>query len=77
MHLALFAVLALTGRWAGLGARSLGVLLLGYTVVSELVQGLSPLARSASLADGVADLAGVVLGLLAWELLVARRTPAA
>ncbi|TFV60214.1 UNVERIFIED_ORG: VanZ family protein [Bacillus sp. AZ43] len=76
VHLALFAVLAVTGRWAGLGARPLGLLLLGYAVVSELVQGLSPLARSASLADGLADLAGVVLGLLAWELLADRATPA-
>jgi hypothetical protein len=76
VHLALFAVLALTGRWAGLGARTLGMLLLGYAVVSELVQGLTPLARSASLADGLADVTGVVLGLLAWDLLARRRTPA-
>ena len=72
VHLALFAVLALTGRWAGLRAGVLGGLLIAYAVVSELVQGLTPLARSASLADGLADVTGVALGLLAWTLLARR-----
>ncbi|WP_347057533.1 hypothetical protein ABC795_12605 [Blastococcus sp. HT6-30] len=37
-----------------------------YAVGSELVQGLTPLARSASVADGAADLAGVAVGLVLW-----------
>ena len=69
VHCALFAGLALTGRWAGIGTAVLSVLLVGYAVLSEVVQGvIAPLARSASLADGVADVAGVVLGLVVWGL---------
>jgi hypothetical protein len=74
VHLALFAALALTGRWAGAGARPLAVLLLGYAAVSEVVQGLSALDRSMSLADWVADAVGVLLGLVLWGL-AADRTP--
>lgn len=69
VHLGLFAVLAVTGRWAGVAARALGPLLIGYAVVSELAQGLSVLGRSASLADGIADVLGVLLGLSAWAAL--------
>lgn len=68
VHLALFAALAVSGRWAGVGARALGVLLLGYAAVSEVVQGLSALDRSMSLADWIADAVGVLLGLALWEL---------
>jgi len=75
VHLGLFAALALTGRWAGIRVRVLAALLVGYTVVSELVQGLTPLARSASVADAAADVGGIALGLLLWEL-VARRSRA-
>ena len=77
VHLLLFAVLAFTGRWAGMRAGALAVLLVGYAVVSELIQGLSPLARSASPADGVADAAGIALGLLAWTVLARRWAAAA
>jgi len=75
VHLALFAALAVGGRWAGIGARALAVLLLGYAAVSEVVQGLPALGRSTSLADWVADAVGVLLGLALWEL-GARRTSA-
>jgi hypothetical protein len=75
VHLALFAALAAGGRWAGIGARALAVLLLGYAAVSEVVQGLPVLDRSMSLADWVADAIGVLLGLALWEL-GARRSPA-
>jgi hypothetical protein len=72
VHLALFAALALTGRWAGIAARPLAVLLLGYAAVSEVVQGVSALDRSMSLADWVADAGGVLLGLALWGLDAAR-----
>lgn len=75
VHAGLFAALALTGRWAGVGATPLAVLLPAYAVVSELIQGFTPLARTASLADVLADVVGIVLGLLLWSLL-ARRAPA-
>lgn len=73
VHLLLFAALALTGRWAGARAGALGVLLVVYAAVSEVVQGFSALERSASVADWVADTVGVLAGLAAWEW-AARRT---
>jgi hypothetical protein len=76
VHGALFAALAVAGRWAGCGAAPLGGLLVGYAVVSELIQGFTPLARSASVADGLADLVGIVIGLAVWALLSRRTTPA-
>ncbi|TQN41908.1 VanZ like protein [Blastococcus colisei] len=74
VHAGLFAALAVTGRWAGIGVGTLAALLLGYAVVSELIQGFTPVARSASPADVLADAVGTVLGLLVWRLL-ARPTP--
>ena len=72
VHLLLFATLALSGRWAGVRAGVLAALLIGYAAVSEVVQGLSPLGRSASVADWVADALGVVVGLAVWARLVVR-----
>ena len=66
VHLLLFAALAGSGRWAGARAGVLGALLVLYAAASEVVQGLSALERSASVADWVADLVGVLVGLLAW-----------
>ena len=66
VHLLLFAALAVSGRWAGARAGVLGWLLVLYAAASEVVQGVSSLERSASVADWVADGAGVLLGLLAW-----------
>jgi hypothetical protein len=75
VHLALFAALAASGRWAGIGARALAALLLAYAGVSEVAQGLSALDRSMSVADWVADAAGVLLGLALWDR-PGRRRPA-
>jgi hypothetical protein len=75
VHLALFAALAASGRWAGIGAQALAVLLLVYAAASEVVQGLSALDRSMSAADWIADAAGVLLGLALWSL-AARRSRA-
>jgi hypothetical protein len=69
VHLVLFAALALSGRWAGMRARVLVAPLLAYAAVSEVVQGMSPLARSASVADWVADAVGVLAGLVLWARL--------
>lgn len=73
VHAGLFAVLAVTGRWAGIGPRALAALLAGYAVVSELVQGLSALGRTGSVADALADLAGTLVGLLVWAAADRRR----
>ncbi|RBY96756.1 VanZ family protein [Blastococcus sp. TF02-8] len=68
VHLALFAALAATGRWSGIPAVPLAVGLLGYAAASEVIQGVTPLARSASATGGLADAAGIALGFLgrAW-----------
>jgi VanZ family protein len=72
VHIGLFAALAVSGRWAGISARALAPLLLAYAAVSEVVQGLSVLDRSASFADWLADAVGVLLGLLVWASLERR-----
>src|SRR4051812_6978767 len=55
VHVLLFAALALSGRWAGVGWRVLGVGLVVYGAVSEVLQGVTPLGRSASVFDWFAD----------------------
>ncbi|MCZ2821969.1 VanZ family protein [Modestobacter sp. VKM Ac-2977] len=73
VHGLLFAVLAVSGRWAGVGRGVLAVLLVLYAAASELLQSLAVLNRSTSLADLVADVVGVAVGLLAWEALARHR----
>ena len=75
VHLLLFAALAVSGRWAGARAGVLGALLVLYAAVSEVVQGISALERSASVADWVADAIGVLAGLIGWAW-AGRRTRA-
>ncbi len=75
VHLALVLALALAGRWAGIRALPLAVLLVTYGGISELVQAVSDLQRSGSVVDWLADVAGTGLGLLAWSR-VERRAPA-
>jgi VanZ like protein len=74
VHFSLFAVLAFTGRWAGVGQSVLAALLVLYAAGSELLQGTSLVNRDASIGDLVADSAGVVVGLVVWRLVAARRT---
>ena len=73
VHFALFAALAVTGRWAGIGRGVLAGLLVLYAAGSELLQGTELVDRDASIGDLVADSAGVVAGLLVWRLVAARR----
>jgi hypothetical protein len=70
VHGALFAALALTGRWAGIVRTVLAAALGGYAVVSEVVQ--SMIGRDATVGDWLADVVGLLVGLLAWQL-IARR----
>jgi VanZ family protein len=77
VHAGLFLLLALTARWAGIGRSVvIGVLVL-YAAVSEVVQGLDVIGRDASPADWIADLLGVLAGLLVWAALSRTRGPAA
>jgi uncharacterized protein YfiM (DUF2279 family) len=73
IHFTLFAVLAATGRWAGIGRGALATGLVLYAGGSELLQGTDLVDRDASVGDLLADSAGVVAGLLLWRLLAARR----
>lgn len=69
-HFAIFFLLAVTGRFAGHRTEALLVGLLGYAVVSEVLQAVLPIRRSGDPMDALADAVGVVLGLAAWRLLV-------
>ncbi|SFL84766.1 VanZ family protein [Geodermatophilus ruber] len=73
VHVALFASLAVTGLWAGIRTAVLVGLLVLYAAASEVVQALSALERSGSVADWAADVLGVIAGLLLWAG-IARRT---
>ena len=72
VHFSLFAVLALTGRWAGVRRGVLAGMLVLYAAGSELLQGTDLVNRDASVADLLADAAGVLGGLLLWRLIAAR-----
>ena len=76
VHASLFAVLALTGRWAGVGQSVLAGLLLVYAAASELLQGIPALQRDPAVGDWLADAVGVLLGLLVWAALTRRRSTA-
>jgi hypothetical protein len=69
VHLLLFTALAVSGRWAGLGFRVLGSVLVLYAGISEVIQGVAPLHRDASVGDWLADSIGALLGLGLWAWL--------
>jgi VanZ family protein len=71
VHAVLFLALAATGRWAGLRPGVLAPALVAYAAGSEVLQGWDAIGRTASVADWLADVAGVLAGLALWA--VARR----
>jgi hypothetical protein len=73
VHAALFAGLAVSGRWAGGDRGPLAALLVGYAAVSEVLQEWGPVDRTGSVADLLADVAGLLLGMLVWERVAASR----
>lgn len=75
VHASLFAVLAFTARWAGLGPRVSVPLVVGYAAASELVQAFAPIARDGSWGDLLADCVGVLLASLAWVAVARARRP--
>ena len=76
VHASLFLVLAVTGRWAGVGRGVLAGVLVLYAAVSEVVQGMDVVARSASVADWLADVVGLLAGLTLWAAVSRRRSSA-
>jgi VanZ family protein len=77
VHLLLFLVLTVTGRWAGVRRAVLATVLVLYAAGSEVLQGLDAVGRSASIPDWLADVVGVLAGLAAWAALARRRRPLA
>jgi VanZ family protein len=73
IHMGLFAVLAVTGRLAGVPVVRLGCGLAVYAAVSEVLQAVLPIGRDGEVLDAVADSTGVILALLATRLVTARR----
>ena len=67
VHASLFAALALSGRWASVGRVVLVPALVLYAAGSEVIQGW--IGRDAAVGDWLADVVGVLLGLLLWQWL--------
>ena len=73
VHFSLFAVLAATGRWAGVRRGLLAGCLVVYAALSELLQGIPALHRDPAVGDWLADAAGTLGGLLLTDGLGRRR----
>jgi len=65
VHASLFAALAVSGRWAGVARGVLAGALAAYAALSEVVQEM--IGRDATVGDLLADVVGLLLGLLVWE----------
>lgn len=68
VHLGLFFLLALTGRIAGIPTVWLGLALLAYAPISEVLQANLPINRDGNAGDALADALGVLTGLFAGRL---------
>ncbi|MEJ8277826.1 VanZ family protein [Pseudonocardia spirodelae] len=76
VHLLVFALLAWTGRAAGIRTWSLLAGLAVYAAASEVAQALLPIGRSGDVLDALVDVAGAALGtLLHARLARGGRTP--
>jgi hypothetical protein len=74
VHATSFALIAVTGCLAGVPLKVLITLIVGESVVSEVVQGtVSVLHRDGDWADAVADLVGGALGIGGFLLWRSRR----
>jgi VanZ family protein len=71
VHFLLFASLATTGRLAGLAPLPLALGLTVYAGLSEVLQSVLPLNRQGDLRDALADVLGMLTGLVA--VFIARR----
>lgn len=72
VHGGLFVALACSARWAGIGRRAVAVVLPLYAAASELIQTIPALHRDGSFGDWLADVVGMLLGLLVWTLVERR-----
>ena len=74
VHLAVFALLALTGRAAGFRSWPLLAGLVVYAAASEVLQALLPIGRTGDVVDALVDVAGALLALGLSALVARRRT---
>jgi VanZ family protein len=65
VHFLLFTALAVTGRLARMPPVPLAVSLVGYAVLSEVLQWALPIDRDADVRDAIADVLGVATGMVA------------
>ncbi|MFV0252304.1 MAG: hypothetical protein ACK5H2_03100 [Beutenbergiaceae bacterium] len=75
-HIAIFALVMVTGMAAGIGLRTLLVALLLQTLASEVSQHLFVSGRTGDVWDAAADLAGIGLGWAAGNWLLGNYRPA-
>lgn len=73
IHLALFALLAATGRWAGMRWGWLLAALAAYAGLSEILQATLPIGRDGDVWDALVDVTGAGLGLAGFAVLGRRR----
>ena len=73
IHFVLFAALAYTSRLAGIDWIRTALWVLGFAAVSEYLQAVLPLGRSGSVADALADAAGIAVGLVAASRVLPQR----
>jgi VanZ family protein len=66
VHLALFTLLAVTARFAGMAVWTVLVVFVTYAALSEVLQALLPIGRDGNVPDGLVDVAGVLLGVAAY-----------
>jgi hypothetical protein len=64
VHALIFVVLAGAGRWAATPWAPLGLGLVAYAAVTETLQALLPIDRHGDVRDLLADVSGVLLGLV-------------
>lgn len=75
VHLLLFALLAITGRFAGLRTPWLLTGLVAYAGLSEVLQAVLPIGRTGGVADALTDMTGAGLGLAAFAPVARRHGP--
>ena len=76
VHVLVFLVPTALALVAGLPARVVVPLFAAHAVVSEVVQGALLPMRAGDPFDVLADLSGVVLGVVVWRAVTGRRTSA-
>jgi VanZ family protein len=73
IHFVLFAALAYTSRLAGIDWVRTALWVLAFAAISEVLQANLPLGRSGSVADALADAAGVAVGSVAASRVLPQR----